>query len=290
MKRLKLSMDKRRMLEGLIFVLPFILGTIFFFVFPLYVSFKLSFGRVSRMAGFVIEWVGMENYVRAFIVDTNFIPVFLNLIRQTLIKAPLIIVFSLIIGIMINKAIRCRGFFRLVFFMPFLLGSGEVMRQLLGQGIDRQIVSIADGTLIPKDMLAYLGANAVSTIDTFFGVIVTILWSSSVQVLLFLSGLQNIPISLFESSRVEGATEWEMFWKITLPMILPVMLLNIIYTIVDSFIDINNQLLTYIQNHAFRWLNFGYAAAMGWLYFICILLLLFVIIGGFGKVIRRTNA
>lgn len=190
---------------------------------------------------------------------------------------------------LINKTIKFRGFFRTVFFMPFLLGTGEVMRQLLGQGIDKQVLSITDGTLIPREMITYLGANAGTTIDGFFGVIVTVLWSSCVQILLFLSGLQSIPASLYESSKVDGATEWEMFWKITLPMILPIMMLNIIYTIVDSFINISNTLLEYIQWIAFAWMNFGYAAAMGWVYFMFIIVLVLIIMGILGRYIQEIH-
>ncbi len=283
MRKFYLSMEKKQVLEGYVFVSPFIIGLLVFFAYPLYISVKLSLGKITRMAGFSIEWSGFEHYIRAFIIDVNFIPMFLNAIRQTLTKVPLIIVFSLLIAILVNKSIRFRGFFRTAFFIPFLLGTGEVMRQLLNQDVDLEVLSLAGGNLIPREFLIYMGPEVVQYIDTFFGMIVVVLWSSGVQILLFLSGLQSIPVSLYESSKVDGATEWDMFWKITLPMISPIILLNIIYSLVDSFAFVTNPILSYIQSNGFKQANFEYAAALGWIYFGFIILLVVVVMGVLGR-------
>jgi ABC-type sugar transport system permease subunit len=104
-----------------------------------------------------------------------------------------------------------------------------------------------------------------------------IFWKTGVQILLFLAGLQGISPSLYESARCDGATEWENFWKITLPMISPVILLNLIYTLVDSFTDINNRMMTYIKDTAFIKIQMGYASAMGWIYFLFIFVLLILV-------------
>ncbi|HOJ10110.1 MAG TPA: sugar ABC transporter permease [Clostridiales bacterium] len=277
MKKFRIGAEKRNILEGYIFVLPFILGTLIFFAFPLYMSIKLSFGKLQRIEGFIIRWIGFGNYLKAFITDTKFIPMFVGVFRHTLIKAPLTIIFALIIAILINKNVKFRGFFRTVFFIPFLLGMGEVMKQLLGQGVDRQVVSISGGRLLPRELLMYLGPKVVEAIDSFFGIIIVVLWGSGVQILLFLSGLQSIPASLYESSKVDGATEWEMFWKITFPMISPILLLNIVYTLIASFTDITNPILEYIQNLAFKGMEFEYAATIGWIYFVFIIILVMLV-------------
>jgi ABC-type sugar transport system permease subunit len=288
-KRRHLNIRHRHILMGYVFISPFIIGLLAFFSFPMYISIKLSFGKVTRLKGFLIEWTGIENYVRAFFVDTQFIPMFLRVVRQTLYNVPLIIIFSLLLAIIINKSIRFKGFFRVVFFLPFLLGMGDVMRQLLNLQVDRQVISLSDGSLIPREFLSYLGANAVGAIDAFFGVIVLVLWNSGVQILLFLSGLQSIPSALYESAKVDGATEWEMFWKITLPMISPIMLLNIIYTLVDSFTNVSNPILSYIQSNAFRSTRFEYAAAMGLIYFLFIILTALAVMGIMNAYIRQTD-
>ena len=285
----RLNMQKRHILMGYVFVSPFILGLIIFFSFPLYISIKLSFGKIIKMQGFLIEWTGIVNYVRAFIVDTRFIPMFLQVVRQTLYNIPLIVLFSLLLAILINKSIKFRGFFRVVFFLPFLLGTGYVMQHLLNQEVDKQIISLADGSIIPRQFLTYLGANAVSMIDSFFSVIVLVLWNSGVQILLFLGGLQGIPQALYESANVDGATEWEMFWKITFPMISPIMLLIIIYTLVESFTNVTNPLLAFLQTQAFRQMQFEYAAAMGWIYFIFIILTVLAVMGIMTSYIRLSD-
>ncbi len=270
-------MERRHMLEGYIFVLPFVLGIILFFAFPLYVSIKLSFGDLVRMEGFRIEWSGLQHYQRALFVEIEFIPMFLKVVGQTLTVTPLIMIFSLLLAMLINKSIRFRGFFRVVFFIPFLLGNGDVMKQLLNLEVDKMVISLADGTLLSWEMLDYLGTGVVTGVDALFGVIVFVLWSSGVQILLFLSGLQNIPDSLYESSKIDGATEWEIFWKITLPMMRPILLLVVIYTLVDSFTGVNNPILNYIKGTAFSDQDFEYAAAVGWLYFSFIILVVLAV-------------
>jgi ABC-type sugar transport system permease subunit len=190
---------------------------------------------------------------------------------------------------MINKNIKFRGFFRVVFFIPFLLGTGEVMKQLLNQGVDKQVLSILDGTLIPYGVLNYFGGSVVETVNNTFGMLVTVLWHCGVQILLFLSGLQGISESLFESAEVDGATEWEMFWKITFPMMAPTTFLCIIYTLVDSFTNIKNPILSYIQDFAFKKTQFEYAAAMGWIYFAFIILLILIVSFIMNKYIDALN-
>lgn len=272
-------MRTRYILEGYSFVAPYIIGTLVFMAFPLYLSIKLSLGKIIKTTGFVIDWVGFKHYIRALTVDLEFVPLLLRIAGQTLVKLPLVIVFSLIIAILVNKSVRFRGFFRTVYFLPFLIGMGEVLNLLLAQEVDKKIISISDGTLIPREFIVYLGNSVVKAADGFFGIIVVVLWSSGVQILIFLAGLQGIPDSYYEAAKMDGATEWEMFWKVTVPMIVPIMQLCIVFTIVDSFTNITNPMLEYINTHAFRLIQMEYAAAAGWLYFIFIIIIvgLFVI-------------
>lgn len=130
---------------------------------------------------------------------------------------------------------------------------------------------VARGILFPQDAVFYLGPRVFGIINGFLNRITIVLWRLGVQVLLYLSGLQGISPFLYESAKVDGATEWEMFWKITLPMMSPVILLNIVYTMIDSFVDINNPILAYFNEQAFEQLNFDYAAALTWIYAIFIL-------------------
>lgn len=278
-KKFKMSKITRDKLKGLVFVSPFILGVCLFFLYPIYISLKLSFGKVDNIIGFKISWVGIENYVRAFMIDVDFRPMFMEVVRTTLIQFPLTIILSLIIAIIINKDIKGRALFRIAFFIPFLLGTGEVMRQLINQGVDAQVLNITDGTIIPYNILNYFGHTVVQAVQGVFGTIVSVLWASGVQILLFLAGLQSISTALYEAAKIDGATEWEIFWKVTVPMISPMLLLNLIYTIVDSFTNIRNPLLTYIQSYGFTKAEFHYAAALGWIYFAFIALVVAIVFG-----------
>jgi ABC-type sugar transport system permease subunit len=278
-KRFHLTKATKDKLKGLVFVSPFIIGVILFFIYPIYMSVKLSFGKLDNIVGFKVSWIGIENYLRAFTIDMEFAPMFLSVVRDTLVRVPMIIIFALIISILINQDIKGRTLFRIAFFIPFLLGNGEVMRQLIYQGVDKQVLSIADGDIIPYEILNYFGSTIVNAVQTVLGIIVTVLWSSGVQILLFLSGLQSISPALYEAAKIDGATQWEIFWKVTIPMISPIMLLNIIYTIVDSFTNIRNPLLEYIQSYGFTQAQFEYGAALGWIYFLFIGLVVAVIFG-----------
>ncbi|MCL2404784.1 MAG: sugar ABC transporter permease [Defluviitaleaceae bacterium] len=291
-KLFRVSMRAREALEGLFFVLPFIIGVAVFFAYPLFISLRLSVSQIDAIIGFRMSFVGIEHFTRAFLIDINFVPMFLIAIRNTLLQFPLTVLLALIIAVMLNKNIKGRGVFRVAIFIPFLLGTGEVMNQLLNQGVENQVLNILDGTIIPYNVLFYFGETVVMGVQNIFGMLVTVLWGSGVQVLLFLSGLQGISPALYESAKIDGATEWEMFWKITIPMISPMMLLVIIYTIADSFLDVRNPLLAYIEGFAFGpgGGQFAYSAALGWIYFSFILVVIGIVFGGMKRYIHTNEA
>lgn len=289
-RAMRLSMRRRETLTGIFFVAPFVVGTLVFFLYPLITSFLLGFGGTDpTRGGFHLLLTGLENYKRAFQEDVIFVPRLISVAENTLINAPLIVIFSLILAIMLNKLTLMKGFFRVVVLLPFLLGTGEVMKQLLAQGVDTQILSLSESSIIPREFLDYLGEDFVSALELLFGRIIQVLWSGGVQTLLFLSAIQNIAESLYESARIDGANEYEMFWKITLPMVSPILLLNTIYTIITSFTDVNNTVLDYIQEQMTRYADHGYAAALGWIYFIFILLLLLIVGLLLGRYVRNNQ-
>lgn len=283
-KKKRLTLRQKDQLKGLFFVSPYIIGVIAFFAYPIGLSLALSFSEVASIVGFNLKFVGIENYVRAFAVDTTFGPTFLSVVSDTLLKFPLTIVFALIIAILLNKKIACRGLFRVIFFLPFLLGAGVVMKQLRAQQVDQAVLSIMDGKVIPYNILNYFGADIVGAVQKIFGIIVQVLWGSGVQILLFLSGLQSISPALYEAAKIDGATAWEIFWKITIPMISPMMLLNLVYTLVNTFVDIDNAMLSYVDTWGFGNMEFGYGSALGWIYFAfvgAVVALVFAIMKGY---------
>ncbi len=263
----------RNTLEAYTFLLPFVIGVAVFFAFPVYISIKLAFGKLVSMNGFVIEWAGFQNVMDAFVVDARFVPGLLDAIYQTLFDVPMIIVFSLMLAIMLNKGIRFKGAFRVVMFIPFLLGSGYIMQVLNERGVTAAALSMESSAFLPQGFISYMGSAFQDAINTFFGKIVSVLWRSGVQILIFLSGLQGIPASLYEAAEIDGANQVEIMFKVTLPMIRPIMVLNIVFTIVSCFSDASNWVLKYIQQLGFDYFWWERSAVCGWIYFGFVLLL-----------------
>ena len=270
-KTKRLGIDRKRSMEAYIFLIPWLIGVCLFFAYPIFVSIRLAFSDIVEFKGLKTAWVGLENFRYIFFYDINFVPTFLKVVTDTLLNTPLCMVFSLIIAIFINRRMVGRGFFRTAFFIPVLLGTGYIMKQLLGMGVDG--MTVTTGILVPKLIADLLGPSITEVVQGFLDRITVVLWKSGVQIVLFLAGLQGISGSLYEAARVDGATEWEMFWKITLPMISPVIMMNVVYTIVSFFTDTTNPLVDYIYKMNFTNQQFEYAAAMSWLYFIFALVL-----------------
>jgi len=286
LKRFNLKMKYKNMLEGYALLLPWILGTILFFIVPVYQSMLLSLSKLESMTRLKMNLIGFKHYERAIFWDLTFIPLFLDTIKQAITNTPLIIVFSLFISLLLNRKIRFTGFFRGVYVLPLVLGTGYIMNQVLGRqvivGAEGAIATttttqLARGIIIPEEMLEYLGPAVRNIVTIFLNQLTVMLWKSGVQIVLFLGGLQSISSSLYESAYCDGANEWEMFWKITLPMLSPTILLNIIFTIVDSFTDASNPMIYAIMHYGFYSMQFEYSAAISWLYLLFILLFVGVI-------------
>ncbi len=287
-KKRRLTFAAREALTGLFFVAPTLIGIVAFFAYPLITSLLLSFGETDRnTAGLKIIFTGLDNYTRAFITDTRFVPRLLSSIRDVVIETPLIIVFSLLIAILLGKIKHLKGFLRVIFVLPFLIGAGNVLQQLMNTGIDKDVLTFS-GSALSIGLTNLLGSDVASVIDLFFGRIVSVLWGSSIQILLFLSAIQSINPSMYEAARMDGATEYDIFWKITLPTVLPILLLNTIYTIINTFTSSENPLLDYIKNQSVILGDHGFAAAMGWIYFAFVLAFIGLVTLVINKCIRAT--
>lgn len=273
-KKKGMSMRQRRTLEGLMFISPWIIGALLFFVYPIIVSIRLSMSELTSMNGMEMSWVGLKNFEDLVTNDTSYITNFATAVKNTMINTPITLVFSLLIAMLVNRDIKGRGAFRTIFFIPVLLGTGYIMNILVNNNASNVVSGGVDGALITMIMKS-VGSTFGTFVQTFLSTITTVLWKSGVQIILFLAGLQGIPGTLYEASRCDGATEWENFWKITLPLVSPIILLNFVYTMVDSFTDASNPIIANIE-HQFQ--NEGaldVGAAMGWMYF----LFVFVVCG-----------
>lgn len=278
---MKMSIEKRKVGTGWLFVSPFIVGFLLFFVYPMVMTIYISFFDVNQKLDFFgAPFIGMKNYLDAFVTDINFIPYFFEVSRDTLIETLFIMVVSLIVALLINQKIRGKGLFRLIFFLPAIIGTGYASQVIYG-GLASMPLGMSN---IP--LFQYFSAEVQENIAFVLNAMNQSLWSSCVQTVIFLAGLQAVPESLYEASKIDGASGWESFWKITLPMLTPILLINVIYTIVDSFTSSTNTLMNYIYESGIGKQKFSFAAAMGIMYFLFILLVVVIV---FIAITRKIN-
>ncbi|MEZ0537447.1 carbohydrate ABC transporter permease [Caldicellulosiruptoraceae bacterium PP1] len=295
MKKKRMSLERKTNLEGYIFVLPWIIGFVAFLAYPFIQSLILAFNEITDIEKFGLKFIGMNNFIKAFTVDAKFIPAFTETIRDTLINLPLIIVYSLFIAILLNRGMKLKGFFRVMFFLPVLLGTGLIMKQLMGLYLDDTLIQeigasdteirrAAGAIILPDTFMTYLGPDFGKIIQDSLDKLSSILWRSGIQIIIFIGGLQSIPQSLYESAYCDGATAWEAFWKITLPIMTPIILINIVYTLIDWFTSIDNKIMEYITDISFKQMQLSYGSALGWIFFIFISILIglaFLLMGRF---------
>ncbi|MDF2646672.1 MAG: binding-protein-dependent transport system inner rane component [Paenibacillus sp.] len=281
----KLKSSTIRKLEGSLFIAPWIFGFLVFMVFPLGYSFYMSFHQVKILAtGIQTKYMGLFYY--KYILFENADLLYNQLIpflRQAILMLPIIVVFSLLVGIMLNQKFWGRTFFRAVFFLPVIFTTGQVVTEFINQGegnldfLDRYNLAALVVTYLPSAWAVPI----VKVLDSF----VLILWYSGVQILIFLAGRQTIPPSVYEAARIDGANPWETFWKITLPAMLPFILLNLIYTTVDLFTFPGNPILTQVNMS-----EYGRSSALAWIYLAIIFVFLGVIYFLFSRFFRPIQA
>ncbi len=267
----------KRSSDWLPFVAPWLIGTLFFFAFPLIYSLILSVCELENGTMFNFKFEGIKFFKDSLLSDVNYVPKFLDSVETVLINTPLINVFALGIAMLLNSKIRCRAFFRAMFFLPVMLGTGYIMQQLLGMNVQQETVEMARGILLPEGVIQYLGPTVSKYLTMFLDRITVILWGSGVQILLYITGLQSVSTSIYEAAQMDAATKWETFWLITLPILAPTILLNLVYTVIDNYTSSSNAVIDYILELAFERSQFELSSAMGWLYFVTCLLFIGIV-------------
>lgn len=283
-KRRRPSLERKKAMFGWLFIAPWLIGFLLLMAVPLVRSLLFSISHLSLTeTGYKLSSVGFENYTKAFTVDPNFNRLLIEATMNMLANVPLIIFFSLFSAVLLSQKFRGRMLARAIFFLPVVLASGVIqgidssnyLAQMLGD-----VASSVEGNfsglrsmglrslLIEMGMSGDIVFYLTSAVDRIYYIVA----ASGVQILIFLAGLQSISPSLYEASKIEGATGYEAFWKITFPMMTPLILTNTVYTVVDSFT--NNGVTGYIHRMAFRENNFGLSSAMSWAYFLIVSIML----------------
>lgn len=298
-KRKIASLDKRKARAGWVFVLPFIIGFAIVYLPIIVNSIRLSFYNMQIVTGggYVLKWVGLENYEYALFKDPSFAQTLVTGMKELAFDVPAILLFSLFMAVLLNQKMAGRAVFRAIFFIPVILSTG-IMESVEGQNILGSYMEDASGindgsansaaseivTAIDIERLfssMKIGTELVDYVVSMINNIYDIVNRSGVQMLIFLAGLQSISPAIYEACRIDGATAWETFWKITFPMISPMILVNAVYTIIDSFTTDSNSVMAYI-NSVYQ-LQDGQvrSSAMAWMYFLIVMLILAVVAGIF---------
>lgn len=290
------SLDKKKARAGWLFVLPFILGFLLIYIPIVWQSIQLSFSHINYIqgGGYDLQNVMFENYKNA-LQDPEFLNILWAGMKSMILEIPAILFFSLFVAILLNQKMIGRAAFRAIFFIPVILATGLISSIDFAQGNASQNVSgISTGSssspsIVTADDIESMfsnmivGTQLVDVVKNFANNIFDIVNRSGVQMLIFLAGLQGISPSVYESCEMEGASAWETFWKITLPMISPMILVNFVYTLIDSFTAESNKVMQYIKVVFQQVGGPEKSSAMSWFYFLVVILTVAV----FGAIIGR---
>jgi len=293
------SLERKKARAGWIFIFPFAAGFVTIYLPVIINSIWLSFNKIKigSTGGFTLEWMGLGNYQEALFEDTAFVQTLYNTVWKLIMDIPSIIIFALFIAIILNQKMVGRAAFRAIFFVPVILATGIIdridtantMLQFMGSEGSIQttatgsaantveIVTAMDFQWLFRNMM--VGQGMVTYVVNAVNNIYAIVNRSGVQMLIFLAGLQSIPPTVYEASYIEGASAWETFWKITFPMISPMILVNAVYTVIDSFTSQSNAVMIAINNRYTQSGGNVVSAAMSWVYFLLVMVLIAVVAG-----------
>ena len=284
-KRKIASLNKRKARAGWIFVLPFVLGFLCIYLPIIIESIKSTFMFTENVRTDPI-FVGFDNYVEALTAHA-FLETLLPGIGELVFDIPAILLFSLFMAILLNQKMMGRAAFRAIFFLPVVLATG-IMTPPANSSIDSAGFDNGSGTSAASEIVSVMdiqklfsnmkvGTELVEYVVELINDIYDIVNRSGVQMLIFLSGLQSISPAIYEACKIDGATGWETFWKITFPMISPMILVNAVYTVIDAFTTENNTVMQFIDT--INKSNLEVGAAMAWMYFLVVILIIGAVAG-----------
>ena len=282
-KGVSLAAKKARM--GWVFVSPFVVGFFLFFIILIGRSVGFSFMDVTmdQGGGYSTKWVGTSNFYYMLRVHQYYTEQMLWSVRDMFLNLAVVPLFSLFVAMLLNRKIKGRGLFRAIFFIPVILATGiiakaDALNNIRGafSNLDMgEITTTAEemsSAFNSESLMFYLknvfrfSPKIMEIVENAISNIYGVINDSGVQILIFLSGLQSISPSLYEAAAIEGCSKWESFWKITVPMVSPMILVNFVYTIADSFTKYNNNVMKIIQEEILA-NSYGYASAGAWIYF-----------------------
>lgn len=281
----KRGIEARNRVVGRLFILPWEIGMLFFVITPLLLSVVYAFCEVTlELGGMSYDFVFLSNFKYLLSEDPYYTDTLLSSLVTLLYSVPIIIAISMILGIILNQKFKGRTVMRAVFFLPVIIAAGIVLN-ILTTPISGQppIIQLGSSSNTMSDGANYLDATALlqglrfpqavtDVMSKYITMIFNLLWHSGIQIVLFISGLQTIPDSLYEVSKIEGASKWEEFWMITFPMLRDVTLLVTVFTVVEEMVSTTNAVMSNAQSIIGQQ-RYDLPSAMIWFYFLCVLVI-----------------
>ena len=253
---------------GFIFVLPFIIGFLAFSAIPIIISFCLSFTRYDILGS--PTFIGVENFVRMFTDDDKFWKSFGTTFFYAVVCVPLKLIMALFVAMLFVKTTRFTSVMRAVYYLPSIMGGSIAVAVLW-----RRLFA-SDGVInaILGTDIAWLGRKDTA----IWTLIILSVWQFGSSMLIFLAGLKQVPVSLYEAATVDGCSKVGQFFKITLPMLTPVIFFNLVQQTINAFMAFTQSFVitnggprdstlfycVYQYQRAFEFHEMGYGSAMAW--------------------------
>ena len=266
--------------NGFLFTLPWLIGFLAFFFKPIMQSIAFAFSKVTiTTEGFQLDFVGLDNFNYALYKSPEYLSNFMTSIESFVSQIPVILILSLFIGVILNSKFKGKTFFRAIYFIPVIIASGVVMEYI---GSDSVMESMRSAESTASVINSYSGMyidfgkiflgmglppQLTQTIMGYANDIFNLIWKCGIQIILFISGLQSIPEQLYEVSKVEGATKWEEFWKITVPMLGNTIVLVVVFTAIEFCVSSENPVINQAYEMLLQRQIYGQSSAMLWIYF-----------------------
>lgn len=297
------NLRRRNAIAGYLFICPFIIGFVAFLLKPMCESFYMSLCRVDIVANapkgespFNMNFISTlkeTNYYRTFFVEADYKNKLIETLKNMALQVPAILVFSFFVALLLNQKFKGRSFVRAIFFLPVILSSGVLVgletNNVLMSGM-KDVIAESSGASITdalSDILQAIGIGQrlLKPVFQIIDAVYDVALASGIQIVIFLSGLQTVSPSMYEAAKIEGCTAWESFWKITLPMVSSMILVNLVYTVVDFFMRSDNKVMDVITKRINPGMDYGMGSAMAWGYFGIVVIILGVIAAILSKVV-----
>ena len=288
------GIEARKSRYGFMFILPWLIGFVLFFLIPIIQSFVYSLSTILLTEnGIVTEFVGLKNYNYLINEDATYLKMLNTSLVGFLYKLPLILVVSIVLSLVLHQKFKGRVVFRALFFLPVIIATGVVLELIFRTTADSttalgvsdsitsnmfSVESIMQSLDLPSQIAGYIKTAVSSIFD--------LIWECGIQIILFIAGLQSIPASIYEASKVEGATKWEEFWFITFPQLSRITLLVSIFTMLEVFADNRNELI----NSAYIKMSAGIydeSSAMLWVYFAAVAVVMGILVAAYNKFLLK---